>query len=172
MRVSREIRHIVIHCAASPTGEWITREMIDQWHAKRDFNRRSAWIARWNPGLEHIGYHFVIYNNGAVETGRHEDEIGAHVAGSNAHSLGICMVGTDRFTPEQWDALAQLVAEIDARYPGAGVLGHRDYSPDLDGDGVIEPWEFLKTCPGFDVRQWRAGGMRPLQGHKLAGPVA
>ena len=170
--MSREIRHIVIHCAATPTGLWITREMIDQWHARREFNRRGAWVERWNPHLKHIGYHYVIQLDGTALTGRHEDEIGAHVAGSNAHSIGICVVGTDRFTPEQWASLALLVAELEAHYPGADVLGHRDYSPDLDGDGLIESWEFNKLCPGFDVRTWRLGSMQPLAAHSHAGSHA
>ena len=32
------------------------------------------------------------------------------------------------------------------------VLGHRDTSPDLDGDGIVEPEEWTKMCPCFDVR--------------------
>jgi hypothetical protein len=30
-------------------------------------------------------------------------------------------------------------------------MGHRDLSPDLDGNGHIEPDEWMKQCPGFDV---------------------
>ena len=32
------------------------------------------------------------------------------------------------------------------------VLGHRDTSPDLDGSGEVEPKEYIKACPCFDVR--------------------
>ena len=31
------------------------------------------------------------------------------------------------------------------------ILGHRDLSPDLNGNGLIEPNEYLKQCPCFDV---------------------
>jgi N-acetylmuramoyl-L-alanine amidase len=31
------------------------------------------------------------------------------------------------------------------------VLGHRDTSPDLDGDGIVEPNEWIKMCPCFDA---------------------
>ena len=34
------------------------------------------------------------------------------------------------------------------------MLGHRDTSPDLNGDGVIEPYEYVKACPCFDVREF------------------
>ena len=27
-------------------------------------------------------------------------------------------------------------------------------SPDLNGDGVIEPYEYVKACPCFDVREF------------------
>ena len=87
--------------------------------------------------------------------------MGAHVQGSNEHSIGICMVGTDRFSFEQWRSLAQLVMGLRHKYPDAEVLGHRDFSPDLDGDGVIEPFEWMKTCPGFEVRDWLYADMDP-----------
>ena len=36
-------------------------------------------------------------------------------------------------------------------YHYARVCGHRDLSPDLDGDGKVEPWEWVKQCPCFEV---------------------
>ncbi len=116
----------------------------------------------------------MIYVAGSIATGRHIDEVGAHVAGNNAHSIGICMVGTDKFTPVQWGSLKTLVCDLGFRYatkPGAGpglkIVGHRDLSPDIDNDGVVEPWEWLKTCPGFDVSSWLARGMSPDPAHIL-----
>ena len=32
----------------------------------------------------------------------------------------------------------------------------------LYGDGTIQPSEWTKTCPGFSVADWLAGGMQPL----------
>ena len=52
--------------------------------------------------------------------------------------------------------MAQLVRDLLARYPGAQVVGHRDLSPDKDGDGVVERHEWLKDCPCFDVPAWWA----------------
>ncbi len=35
------------------------------------------------------------------------------------------------------------------------VCGHRDLSPDLDGDGEIEPEEWIKACPCFEAsKEW------------------
>jgi N-acetylmuramoyl-L-alanine amidase len=31
------------------------------------------------------------------------------------------------------------------------VVGHRDLSPDLDKDGLVEPHEWMKQCPCFDA---------------------
>jgi N-acetylmuramoyl-L-alanine amidase len=33
------------------------------------------------------------------------------------------------------------------------VCGHRDLSPDLNGDGEIEPEEWIKACPCFEVKE-------------------
>ena len=31
------------------------------------------------------------------------------------------------------------------------IKGHRDYSPDLNGDGIIQRNEWIKECPCFEV---------------------
>lgn len=33
------------------------------------------------------------------------------------------------------------------------VCGHRDLSLDLNGNGEIEPEEWIKACPCFDVKE-------------------
>ena len=40
-----------------------------------------------------------------------------------------------------------------AEYPEAKVVGHRDLSPDLNGNGEVEPMEWTKECPCFKVRE-------------------
>jgi hypothetical protein len=140
----REIKAIVIHCSASPNGRWTTALDIDRWHDERGFERLESWREKFNPDYKAIGYHFVIYTNGAIATGRHQDEIGAHAGGYNKHTLGVCLIGTDKFTAEQWQVLDELVARLRERHPAARVLGHRDL-PDVH-----------KLCPGFDVSAWLA----------------
>ena len=174
----RPINLIVIHCSASPNTDSLFRgkagaanfqnpaQVIDQWHVERGFKRSDEWRRRQNAGLKAIGYHYVIDRAGLVLTGRHLDEIGAHAKGYNQKSVGICLVGTDQFSPAQWANLAHLVtAEIaritgrngpsDRNNPltrpaairlaaerGIAIHGHRDL-PDVH-----------KTCPGFDVSAW------------------
>lgn len=175
--MARDIRLLLVHCSASPNGKSLfvgksgdanfktPIQVIDDWHRARGFHRDDAARRRLNPDLTSIGYHFVIYTNGVIVTGRHTDEVGAHCQGLNAKSIGICMIGTDAFTAAQWDSLAFLQGSLAKQYPQAAWRGHRDMSPDKNKNGIVEPFEWLKTCPGFDVSTWLAGGKQPLAGH-------
>ena len=171
--MTRYINQIVIHCSASANGDSLFRgsakagnlitpvQVVDSWHKARGFKRDVIFRKRQNPRLESLGYHFLIYTNGTIVTGRHLDEMGAHVFGNNIKSLGICLIGTDQFTHAQWAGLATLIKSLSTLYPKARVLGHRDYSPDLNGDGLITRNEWLKICPGFDVAKWLKADMQP-----------
>lgn len=157
--MSRRIDHIVIHCSATPNGRAHRATDIDRWHQARGFRRVAALIpvqTGTSPAasLRYIGYHFVIGLDGRVEPGRTLIEAGAHVMGHNARSIGICLIGTDRFTTAQWTALHDLIEQLRDQFPKARVVGHRDLSPDRDGDGKIETHEWLKICPGFEVSAW------------------
>ena len=148
MATRRKTRYIVIHCSATRPQSDIGVDEIDEWHRKR--------------GWSGVGYHSVIRRNGEIEFGRHFDESGAHVKGQNFQSVGICLVGginqsgepEDNFTDLQFESLYYVVEMLTRAYPNTEVLGHRDLSPDLDGDGVIERHEWMKDCPCFDVREW------------------
>jgi N-acetylmuramoyl-L-alanine amidase len=183
----RSINTIVIHCSASQNGVAISPAQIDAWHKARGFARKSADVKQYRPELPHIGYHWLVLADGRVQAGRDKSEVGAHVAGRNANSIGICMVGTDKFFAAQWKALADLLGTIayswfSPRTPwpltpaqtinafaqmNVRIVGHRDLSPDLNGDGKITPNEWLKTCPGFDVSSWISRGMEPAAANVL-----
>lgn len=161
------INKIVIHCAATQNGKPLctktqtAAERVDEWHAKRGFKRTEKALV-FNPHLKHIGYHFIIDTDGTVETGRQVSETGAHVKGHNLDSVGICLVGGitidgknfGRYTERQWQALHRVLRELESQYPSARICGHRDLSPDLNGDGNITKNEWLKDCPCFDVWEW------------------
>ncbi len=144
--VARAISSIAIHCTATIEGR----------------DHRAAEIRKWHlaQGWRDIGYHFVIDIDGAIEVGRPLATVGSHVLGHNANSIGIVYVGgldrnakpKDTRTPAQKAALIDLLRVLKGRWPRAVVKGHRDYSPDRDGDGVIEPHEWLKACPCFDAK--------------------
>lgn len=139
---------IVVHCSATSPNADIGVPEITRWHKQR--------------GFDTVGYHYVIRRTGRLETGRRESEIGAHVRGHNSNSIGVCLAGgvdirgkpENNFTPEQFATLETLLQQLKGRYPDARILGHRDLSPDRNGDGKITPDEFIKACPSFDVGTW------------------
>lgn len=150
----RKITKIVVHCTATREGQPHSAKDIDRWH------RAQGWNG--------IGYHHVVRLDGVVKPGRPEAEPGSHVKGHNADSIGVVYVGgvaangqtpKDTRTPQQKLALKKLIGALLEKYPGARVLGHRDLSPDKDGDGVVESHEWLKACPSFDVPAWVKAGM-------------
>ena len=127
----RSITQIIIHCSATPEGKDFTVSDIDRWHRQR--------------GFKMIGYHYVIYRDGSIHTGRPLEMVGAHCTGHNAHSIGICYIGgLDKFgkpkdtrTQAQKDVLWSLVKSLQKRFPDATVHGHRVFAN--------------KACPCFEV---------------------
>lgn len=177
--LTRLVDLIVVHCSATPSGARLGNGLttpagvMDLWHRERGFRRSTEARSAFNWRLVALGYHFVIDVDGSVQTGRHLNEVGAHVAGHNANSIGICLVGgaerEARYTAPQWGSLHALVTRL--RGADMAVRGHRDLSPDLNGDGKAQPNEWLKTCPGFEVSAWLARGMAPLPDQLCAVPA-
>ena len=144
----RTIDHIIIHCSATREGSSLSVEELEKMHRRR--------------GFRGIGYHYYIRRDGTVTNTCPLEVIGAHCKGNNAHSVGICYEGgldargnpKDTRTPEQRSAMHLLVAQLLKRFKNnVCICGHRDLSPDLNGDGVIEPEEWVKECPCFEVRK-------------------
>lgn len=137
--MSRIIDKIVIHCSATKPSQ--------------DFGYQHIYKMHINRGFSDIGYHYIIKRDGELQPGRDENKPGAHVAGHNLNSIGICLIGgvnekmkaENNFTEAQWATLEPLVANLLTNHPHAEVLGHRDFP------GV------KKDCPCFDVRSWWAG---------------
>ena len=142
----REIKYIVIHCSA-------TKETVDYSFSQlvADHQRR---------GFKTCGYNIYIKRNGQTYLGRNFGEELAHAKGYNNNSFAICYEGgldpssspKDTRTPQQKQALISAILFCKLLAPNAQVLGHRDLSPDVDGDGQIEPNEWLKSCPCFNVK--------------------
>jgi len=129
----REINKIIVHCSATPEGRDVSTDEIRQWHLDR--------------GWSDIGYHFVVELDGTVCDGRPVEKSGAHTQGHNKDSIGVCYIGgvdsdmepKDTRTPEQKEALDDLIRDLLSRYPEADVYGHRDFAD--------------KACPSFDARE-------------------
>lgn len=129
----RRIREIIIHCSATPEGRSHTVADITAWHRQRGFST--------------IGYHYVVYLDGQIATGRPLESIGAHCLGHNSESIGICYIGgvdkdnktpKDTRTPAQRASLLRLVRELRQKFPGISVHGHNEFAS--------------KACPSFKVR--------------------
>ena len=141
----RPINMIVIHCSATKETTAYTVDQLRRDHLAR--------------GFRDIGYHYYIRRNGIITQCRPVSEPGAHAIGYNAHSIAICYEGglnssgqpKDTRTEAQKSSLHELIATLKTKYRITRICGHRDLSPDLDGDGTVEPNEWVKACPCFDV---------------------
>lgn len=113
-------------------------------------------------GFAQIGYHYVIDLQGNIRVGRPVHMVGAHTTGYNTGSIGICYVGgldkkgnaKDTRTYAQKNAMYKLVKALLMKYNIVEVKGHRDYSPDKNGDGKISKYEWIKACPCFEVSEF------------------
>ena len=141
----REINLIVVHCSAT--------------RADRDFTENDLEVCHRHRGFNGAGYHFYIRKHGDIKNTRPLEKPGAHALGYNAHSIGICYEGgldvryrpADTRTEWQKHSLRVLIRTLLMDYPGCRVCGHRDLSPDRNGDGRISPEEWVKECPCFEV---------------------
>ena len=152
----RATEYVVWHCSATPPSQDIGAAQISIMHKAR--------------GFDDIGYALVVRRDGRIETGEALGKRGAHVRGLNSVSVGICMIGgvdedgnsENNFTDEQWQAARHAFEFLTLLYPDASHVGHRDLSPDSDGDGRVQRHEFLKDCPCYSVAQWIENNLQPV----------
>lgn len=89
-----------------------------------------------------------------------EELVSNGVRGFNKQSINVAYIGgidakghaIDNRTQEQKKALLQLLGHLKKRYPQAVIQGHRDFSPDTNKNGIIDPWERIKECPCFNAK--------------------
>lgn len=138
----RKINRVILHCSATPRGRDVSAAEIRRWHVENN---------RWRD----IGYHWVVRLDGTIEAGRPEFQIGAHAAGHNTDSIGICYVGglhpdggaEDTRTPAQIEAVDRLIDYIRQRYGNnITVHGHNEFSN--------------RACPSYSVAEDRAARRR------------
>ena len=136
----RKLTRIILHCTATPDGRHVDVDTIRSWHRKR--------------GWSDIGYHYVIYLDGSVHTGRDVAKAGAHVVGHNADTIGVVYVGgtdaggkaKDTMNAAQETAFVNLVKHLRDQYGPLTLHGHNEYA--------------AKACPSFNVKQkfgWLVG---------------
>lgn len=125
----REINEIVVHCSASDSI------LYDFEAIKKDHVMNRGW--------DDIGYHYGVNFAGKVEVLRPVDVAGAHVRGRNDKTIGVCLLGKNKFTEEQFIQAGKLVESLCLLL-------------DLKRQDIRGHYEFSnKTCPGFDIDWFR-----------------
>jgi N-acetylmuramoyl-L-alanine amidase len=130
----RQIQYIVLHCTATPQNT-----------AVASIQRYWREVLKWKSP----GYHRIIDATGKVHKLAEDSQVCNGVAGHNSKSIHISYIGgvdannkpLDNRTMGQRSAMEALVREYKAKYPGAKVCGHNDFTK-------------LKACPSFDVASW------------------
>lgn len=140
----RAIKYIAVHCTAGSQHTTI-KELQQEF-------RRKGWK---NPG-----YHYVVAADGTITQLLDEDKVSNGVKGYNSVLINVAYIGgidaegkpVDNRTDAQKASLAGLLGVLRKKYPTATIQGHRDFSPDRNRNGRIEPSEFIKACPCFDAK--------------------
>ncbi len=145
-----KLKHLVIHCTATPEGRDVTKKDLHQWHI----------IER---GWSRYGYSDMVHIDGTLENLIEFDqddnvdswEISNGARGFNGTSRHLVYVGgaqkskpfwmryyppKDTRTPEQRRTLITYVKFMILRHPDILVCGHNQLAN--------------KACPSFDVPKW------------------
>lgn len=146
----RRIDHIVIHCSA---GYGSVESIKAYWKNKL--------------GWKEVGYHYFIDEDGTVHNLAPLSTVTNGVAGHNANSVHISYKGgvnranynkaEDTRTEAQKCAIVNIINKVLKELlpfqstAKIKIVGHRDFSPDKNGNGVIESWERIKECPSFNA---------------------
>jgi N-acetylmuramoyl-L-alanine amidase len=101
-------------------------------------------------------YHYLIGADGTVENLVDISKPSNGVAGYNSNSIHVCYKGgwngKDTRTAAQREALLRILRMLKSQFKYAKIRGHRDFSPDKNGDGIITSNEWVKLCPCFDAK--------------------
>lgn len=156
MRTAKGILYIAIHCSAG-------------------FGKRASIEAFWkSKGWKSPGYHILIDTDGTIHNLLPFAATSNGVLGFNNETINICYIGgvenigttkkpiwkaKDTRTEAQITAIKTCINEAQHWLKQNGntnkiiIQGHRDFSPDLNKNGIIESWERIKECPSFDAKK-------------------
>ncbi|MRG45505.1 N-acetylmuramoyl-L-alanine amidase [Chitinophaga sp. SYP-B3965] len=146
----RKVKYIVIHCSAG----YGDAEAI-----KKFWREQLGWKV--------VGYHYFITLSGSVQQLAPLSTVTNGVHGFNSTSVHISYQGgvnkqdykiaEDTRTPAQKAAIISTIKNVLSELAktqsiaDVQILGHRDFSPDKNGNGVVDSWERIKSCPCFDA---------------------
>lgn len=150
MRTGKDIKNIFIHCTAG----------YGNVEAMKKFWKGLGWKSP--------GYHLVVDLDGNVIQLQPFTLFSNGVKGFNTNAINIAYIGgvkkgnvnvaEDTRTDAQKAGLIKAInMAIDWVTANGGnkkqlqIMGHRDVSPDANGNGKIDTWERIKQCPSFDA---------------------
>lgn len=90
------INSIIIHCSGTDIKH--TPKDVHDWHLKN--------------GWKGCGYNIIIDQECKVHIGRTIDRVGAHCPGKNTQSVGICLLGLEKISPEQVKKMAEVIQDL------------------------------------------------------------
>jgi len=139
----RNIKYIAVHCTGGNQKATVA-DLVAEF-------RRKGWKAP--------GYHYVVLADGKIHQLLVTDKVSNGVKGFNSVTVNVAYTGgidsngksVDNRTPEQKASLLRLLKSLKEKFPQAIIKGHRDFSPDKNGNGKIDLWERIKDCPCFDA---------------------
>jgi len=142
----RKIKYLVVHCTGSPQTQKV-EEIQEYWRN----------VLRWKSP----GYHVIVRPDGTAVELLSIEQSANGVKGFNSNSIHISYIGgvdkngkaVDNRTPQQKATLLKYLRYWKAMFPAARIQGHRDFSPDKNGNGRIDPWERIKECPSFEAKE-------------------
>ena len=134
-----------MHCTAGSQNQTV-EDLLSEF-------RRKGWK---NPG-----YHYIVSPDGRITQLLDDSKVSNGVKGFNGVTVNVAYIGgidangkaTDNRTDAQKKALRQLLGMLKKKYPEAVIQGHRDFSHDVNGNGVVDTWERIKECPCFDAKE-------------------
>src|SRR6056297_491121 len=145
------LRHLFLHCAATPPDMEVTAEDIRRWHTLPKSKGGRGW--------SRVGYSELLQRSGKliqlVEYNQdkwvEDNEITWGARGFNYNSRHICIAGgknmrgenidgsfNDVLTAGQFTTLYDYIIDTLRYHPDILIVGHRQVNPN-------------KVCPGYDV---------------------
>ena len=167
MPQAKLVENLIFHTSAGYSG---VKAIENDWRT------RLGWKSKGYAALvESDGTIWYLNDNTAVNGYTKENNDGKcfefitnGVAGHNSSNVSICYIGgvdkatgkaKDTRTAEQKQSFLKIIGEFlqwcllngkDINQ-GLGMAGHRDFSSDKNGDGIIASNERIKECPCFDA---------------------
>jgi hypothetical protein len=152
MAKAKKAEYLIFHCSATKTGSVAS---FREYHVKKNKWKDIGYNAVIPNGYEKDKAKYDEKADGRLDNGRgmdisnciEPDEIGAQTLGYNSRSLGVCLVGVDKFSMKQLKTAINLARVWVAAIPGLKLRGHYEMLDKNPGS--------KKTCPNIDMQAFR-----------------